>query len=774
MKINSIKTRLLLIVLVAFLLTAASVIGVVNNKAMQIIDENANNFYSEKVDTIWRMLDRSNHTLQQTGLIDAYQEDFQRAVISEIKRTYYKQNGTQTYPFIIDNEGAVVVHPLLPTGHTGSDEKKIANQLLSKERAPFVSNYKGVDYWYCHRKFEPWNWVVAYAVPLNIKYQPAVELRLTLSTIIGVIFVVVLFVVVLFVLMFMLSRIINPIIHLTIITGKMADGDFKQKFGIKENIKGKDEVSQLSHSFILLQESIEEKINSLNNEIFEREKIEKQTRLLATVVEEANEAICIITLDGIVTYVNLAWLKMHGFQSANKVVGQKYNIFHTEEQYKEDVVACLDKVRAQRGCYTEIAHLHQDGSTFDTEMNILLLDAEKIPDACMVILAQDITERKSIEERLRHSQKMDAIGQLAGGVAHDFNNMLGGIMGAAELLKRSKNLGEKEKKYIDMLINASERAADLTTKLSAFGRKGKTESKAVDVDTVVSNTLGIVQQTFNKNIKVTTAMEATETIVVGDHTGLQNALLNLCINAGQAMPDGGDLTITTRNIHLDSEYCNTLPFAIEPGKYVDLEVTDTGPGIDDDDIEHIFEPFFTTKEVGKGTGLGLASVYGMVEEHHGAITVSSEKGRGTTFHLMLPCSNESVNNKQDSSEEFQIHASGCILLVDDEDIIRATGRALLEEIGYTVVTADNGRAGVDIFKKSPTEFNIIILDMIMPEMNGTEAFYAIKKIDPNATIFIASGYTKEEKLDELEKHGLSGFIHKPYKLNELIKLITCS
>lgn len=769
MKINSIKTKLLLIVSVAFLLTAASVIGVVNNKTMQIIDESANDFYSEKVDTVWRMLDRNYNKLEQTGLIDAYQDDFQQAVISEIKRTYYNQSKLQTYPLIIDSEGAIVVHPQLPTGFTGSEEKKIADRLLSTESDPFTANYKGISKWYCHRKFEPWDWVITYAVPLQVKYQSAVDLRWTLSTLIGVIFVTVLSI-----LMFMLARSITPIIHLTKISGKMAEGDFRQKLGIKEEIKGKDEVSQLGRNFILLQESIEEKINSLNSEISEREKIEEQTRLLATVVEEATEGICITNLDGLITYVNPAWLEMHGFQLTDKVVGQNFKIFHTEEQYKNDVVACLKKVRTQKGCYAEVSHLHQDGSFFNTEMTILLLDAEKIQEPCIVALAQDITERKSIEERLRQSQKMDAIGQLAGGVAHDFNNMLAGIMGATELLKRSKNLGEKDKKYVDMIMDASERAADLTAKLSAFGRKGKTESKAVDIDTVVSNTLGIVQQTFNKNIRITTILEASETIVMGDHTGLQNALLNLCINASQAMPDGGNLTITTRNIHLNSVYCNTLPFTIKPGQYVNLEVTDTGSGIDDDNIEHVFEPFFTTKETGKGTGLGLASVYGMVEEHHGAITVSSEIGRGTTFHLMLPCSDESVGIIQDSSEVSQISASGRVLIVDDEEIIRSTGRALLEEIGCTVVTADNGRAGIDIFKKSPTEFDFIILDMIMPEMNGTEAFYAIKEIDPNAKIFVASGYTKEEKLDELEKHGLDGFILKPFKLDALIKLITHS
>jgi len=766
MQINSIKTRLLLIVSVAFLLTAASVIGVVNNKTTQIIDKNANDFYNEKIDTIWRMLDRNYRKLEKTGLVDAYQDDFQQAVISEIKRTYYNQAETQTYPFIIDNEGAVVVHPLLPTGFIGSDEKKIADHLLATERKPFTTNYKGVSKWYCHRKFEPWNWVITYAVPLQVKYQSAVELRWTLSTLIGVIFVTVLSI-----LMFMLARSMNPIIHLTKISGEMAKGDFRQKFGIREEIKGKDEVSQLGRNFILLQESIEEKINSLNSEISEREKIEEQTHLLATVVEQANEGICIITLDGIVNYVNSAWLKMHGFQLTDTIVGQNFKIFYTEEQYKNDVTACLDKVRTQKWCSSEIAHLHQDRSTFDTEMNIILLDTEIVQTPCMVALAQDITNRKSIEERLRQSQKMDAIGQLAGGVAHDFNNMLAGIMGATELLKRSKNLGEKDKKHVDMVMDASERAADLTAKLSAFGRKGKAESKAVDIDTVVSNTLGLVKKTFNKNIKITTVLDASETIIIGDPTGLQNALLNLCINASQAMPDGGILTITTKNKYLDSEYCSTLPFALEAGKYLDLEVTDTGSGIDDEHIKHIFEPFFTTKEVGKGTGLGLASVYGMVKEHRGAITVSSKKGDGTTFHLMLPNSNESVSMKQDSSEEAQISASGRVLLVDDEEIIRSTGKALLEDIGYSVITANNGRAGVDIFKKSPTEFEFIILDMIMPEMNGTETFYAIKEIDPNAKMFVTSGYTKNEKLDELERDGLKGFIHKPFTLSELLRVI---
>ena len=640
MKINSITTKLLLLVAVAFIVIAVSVIWIANDQTTKIIDVNVSTAYREKVDTVWHMLARSNDKLQQTGMVDAYREDFQRDVVADVRHRYYKKANLQLYPFIIDGKGKVILHPVLQAGDNSIVNTKVGTQLLAKDNNQFIANYLGINKWYCTRKFAQWNWTVGYAVPLVLKYKAANQLHVTLFTVIVTIFVVVLVL-----LSLLLARIIKPITRLTVVSAQIADGNFRQEI----EIQGNDEVAQLSRSFIRMQDAIEDKIQALNNEIHERE---------------------------------------------------------------------------------------------------------------------------LIQERLRQSEKMDAVGQLAGGVAHDFNNMLGGIMGAAELLKIPGNSKETETQYINLILDAAEKAADLTAKLSAFGRKGKVLSKAVDINTVISDTVTLVKRTIDKKIRIAEVREAVDTVVTGDQTGLQNALLNLCINASHAMPDGGDLTIISRNLNLDHDYCNASPFKIESGKYIDLEVIDTGSGIPQDQIQHIFEPFFTTKDVGKGTGLGLASVYGMIEGHNGAISVYSEVGTGTSFHLYLPCSDYKTESEARPIPENSLpHGTGCILLVDDEDIVRITGKALLEKIGYKVLTAENGRGGVEVFKQHLSEIDLVIIDMMMPEMNGSEAFYAMKEIDPDCAVFISSGFTKNEKLDDLEKNGLRGFIHKPFSINELNKLI---
>lgn len=231
------------------------------------------------------------------------------------------------------------------------------------------------------------------------------------------------------------------------------------------------------------------------------------------------------------------------------------------------------------------------------------------------------------------------------------------------------------------------------------------------------------------------------------------------------MEEGGDLIIITRDLFLNSSYCSISPFDIEPGDYIEIEVRDTGCGISPENLKRIFEPYFTTKETEKGTGMGLASVYGTVLNHHGAIDVYSEENRGTVFHIYLPCSKETET--ESISDQPRITASGNILLVDDEEIIRTTGKLLLEEMGYTVILAENGVEAVNIFKEKFKDIDLVIMDMIMPKMNGKEAFMEMKSIDKDCRILLSSGFTKDEDLKSLEKEGLTGFIHKPYKIHEL-------
>ncbi len=388
-----------------------------------------------------------------------------------------------------------------------------------------------------------------------------------------------------------------------------------------------------------------------------------------------------------------------------------------------------------------------------------------------VVRIDDVTKKCEIEEQLNQSRKMDAIGQLAGGVAHDFNNMLEGIMIAAQLLKSPKrNLDKEGLEYVKMIFKAVMRAADLTTKLLAFGRKGKIASTAVDIHSIMDEAVTILERTLDKKISISTEKQAKNHTIVGYNTGLQSAFMNLGINASHAMPDGGKLQIETKNISLSGSYCNASPFEIEPGEYVEIEIRDTGCGIPAEKLPKIFEPFFTTKKQGEGTGLGLAAVYGTVQAHHGAVNVYSEVGIGTVFHIYLPCSGELVEPRTIINEEILI-GSGLILLVDDEEIIRITGKLMIEEMGYEVMLAKNGREAVDVFQKRHADIDLVIMDMIMPEMNGSEAFMKMKEIDPDCKVVIQSGFSKEEGLSELRKLGLAGFIQKPYRDYELSQLL---
>jgi|GEM_PF-1406237 len=388
-----------------------------------------------------------------------------------------------------------------------------------------------------------------------------------------------------------------------------------------------------------------------------------------------------------------------------------------------------------------------------------------------VIRIDNVTREKELEARLNHKNKMDAIGQLSAGVAHDFNNMLAGILGAAQVLQYGdETFSEKDKQLLDIIVNSATRASELTTKLLAFGRKGRVDSTPVDIHSIIGDSVNILKRSIDKRVEINVSTDAKMHSVVGDNASLQNALMNLSINAAHAMPDGGNLTISTANVFLNYEYCIHSPFEIEPGDFINISVKDTGTGIPEEIVGKIFDPFFTTKTEGKGTGLGLSAVYGVVEDHHGFITVYSEVGEGTIFNIYLPCTEDFVDSTKDIFEI--IEGSGTILVVDDEDIIRVTTKYMLEKMGYDVLTAENGVKGVEVFREYHSGIDLVIMDMIMPEMNGSDAFIKMKKIAPDCKVIISSGFSKEHNISDLRKQGLAGFIQKPFNDHDLSQVIS--
>ena len=365
---------------------------------------------------------------------------------------------------------------------------------------------------------------------------------------------------------------------------------------------------------------------------------------------------------------------------------------------------------------------------------------------------------------------MDVVGQLAGGVAHDFNNMLSGIMGSAELLGYEAGDNPKLKRYIDLIIDSAKRSANLTSQLLAFSRKGKIISIPVDVHALIKAAIDLLERSIDKNIIIVTELNAARSVTNGDPGLIQNAILNLSINARDAMSDGGTITISTTNVKIDNEFIKTNPVNPDPGNYIEIEVSDTGSGIPKEIISKIFDPFFTTKPSGKGTGLGLAGVYGTVREHKGAITVNSKPGEGAVFKIYLPQSDKLSSTENQTGTLFT-RGSGCILVIDDEFIIRNIAHGILSAAGYDVILAEDGVRGIDIYCEEMERISLVIIDMIMPKISGKETFRRLKMVNPDVRVIFSSGFNNEGGGQELFNSGAKGFIQKPYTASEFTRLV---
>jgi len=395
--------------------------------------------------------------------------------------------------------------------------------------------------------------------------------------------------------------------------------------------------------------------------------------------------------------------------------------------------------------------------------------ASSSPESDFILMLEDVTKRAQLEEQLRHTQKMDILGQLAGGIAHDFNNMLAAIMSASELLQYRLSGDEKNRKMADIIHNAATRSAALTHDLLAFSRKGKIENAIVDISQMITIVIGLLERTLDKRIKITARLDAGDSTVTGDPTLLQNALLNLGVNARDAMPEGGTLTYATSTVMLDSVICQYHQVDLSPGLYLQISVSDTGVGIPKAIIKRIYEPFFTTKETGKGTGLGLAAVYGSVKDHNGAISVFSEPGQGTVFNVFLPLNR--TGHEAVEPQETAIHGHGVILLVDDEEVVRTIGHDLLEELGYTVLLAEDGEQALGLYDRNRGKISLVLLDMIMPKLGGKETCRKLLEIDPDVRVLFCSGFHREGAVAELVRNGAKGFIKKPFTTLDLSRAV---
>lgn len=385
----------------------------------------------------------------------------------------------------------------------------------------------------------------------------------------------------------------------------------------------------------------------------------------------------------------------------------------------------------------------------------------------VVLVFRDVTEEHGLQERLRQAEKMEAIGQLAGGIAHDFNNMLGGILGSAELLQPHVDGSDEARDLLSVVFRSTEQAAGLTEKLLAFSRRQPIHKSVVALHDVLHDTVEILRHTVDRRTRIVLQVEAENPVIEVDRIQLQNAFMNLGINAAQAMPEGGELCIRTTDRELDVE--DAARFGGEPGPYVEVEFVDQGVGIAAENLERIFEPFFTTKGSGQGTGLGMAAVYGTVRQAGGGVKVDSEPGAGSTFALCLPRSDKTPEPGLVPDEIES--GGGRILVVDDEPIARLTARQILEQLGYEVRLAADGEEALRIFAAEPEGFDLVMLDMIMPGMDGRACFEAMRMLEPEQRIVLCSGFALEDDVEAMRAAGLTASLRKPYRASTLSRVL---
>ncbi|MGA8240852.1 MAG: PAS domain S-box protein [Desulfobacterales bacterium] len=488
--------------------------------------------------------------------------------------------------------------------------------------------------------------------------------------------------------------------------------------------------------------------------------------LYRSLLHSSADAIVIYDLQGMAKYVSPVFTKMFGW-SQEEVEGKKIPFLpESEMESTLNIIKCL--VENGIPCHGfETKRYNKDGKTIDVSISASRFEDHIGQPAGILVILRDISDRKRLEEQLHLVQRMEAIGTLAGGIAHDFNNLMMGILGNISLMMcdlDSTNAHFKNLQNVEQLVQSGTK---LTGQLLGYARKGKYEPKAVDLNHVVRDSV----ETFGRTRKeVTIKLDLSPERIVADvdRSQIEQVLFNLYINAADAMPRGGELCVQTTVV--DHADLTDKPYSPKPGKYLKLQVTDSGTGMDPETQKRIFDPFFTTKEIGRGTGLGLASVYGIVKSHGGYIDVVSEKGKGATFCIYLRVSTSSLVEAGASHSEVK-RGKGTVLLVDDEEMVIDIGAQMIKKMGYDVLYTRKGDEALSLYGTHRNSIDLVVLDLIMPGMGGSDTFDELKKIDPDVKVLLSSGYCIDGQAREILNRGCRGFIQKPYNMQALSQKI---
>jgi PAS domain S-box-containing protein len=498
--------------------------------------------------------------------------------------------------------------------------------------------------------------------------------------------------------------------------------------------------------------------------------IAAREELFQLIGENAGDMIAVVDVNGNRLYNSPSYQKLLGYSAEELGSTSSFEQIHPDDRQK--VAAAASEARESgSGRNVDYRFRHKDGRWLILESTASVAKNSKGEVEKLIIVNRDITERKRLESQLSRAQQLEAIGRLSGGIAHDFNNLLGVIIGYSEALQQRMSLDDPNREPIDEIRNAGERAAALTQQLLAFSRKQVLEPKILDLNAIVVEVEKMLRRLIGEDIRLTLALALHLGSVKADRSQIEQVLLNLAVNARDAMPSGGELILETANVTLDERAARSRPYLV-PGRYVLLKVADTGCGMDAALQSRIFEPFFTTKEKGKGTGLGLATVYGVIKQSDGYILVESEVGKGTAFEIYLPLVEGQVGARLRSESSAAVCGDQrTILLVEDEESLRKLTTKTLIDVGYTVHEAPDAAAAIDIAKKTKGVIDLLLTDVVMPGMNGRALADTVSALRPEMRVLYMSGYTD----GEIAPHGVleAGrfILRKPFTRDQLVRQV---
>lgn len=749
----TLRTRLLLPAVAILLGALGMSLVAITKEVVQVVDTVESGFYQGKLTAVLSLLQQREQRLAATGMRTVYEEAFQQSTLATL-RSSHLQGDHPDFPFVIGPSGHLLLYP-----DNVPALRDIASLVGQPAGTTTLISADGRRVWVTFTPFAPWRWTIGWAVPEKVKYAAVKKLQQRLILILGLAFVLVAALLAL-----RIRQVTRPVEELTAAAKAMTDGDLDYPIPVG----ARDEIGVLSRSLDTMRRRLREKIHQLA----------ASERNYRELVQGANSIVLRWDKEGRVLFMNDYGLKLFGY-TAEELVGRHVvgTIVPDRATNGADLARMIDDILHHPDEYqlNENENCTKDGRRLIIQWTNRAITGEDGTVEELLSVGTDVTEQRRLEAELRQAQKLEAIGTLAGGIAHDFNNILTAIFGFTELAQMEAGDNPTLRHLLDQQLTAARRARDLVRQILAFSRRSEQEKAPLQISLLVKETLKLLRASLPATIEIQADITSTATILA-DPTQIHQMLMNLATNAFHAMEEqGGRLTITLDETDLDHEEAKTFAPHLPPGRYLRLAVSDTGGGIEQEILDKIFEPYFTTKEAGKGTGLGLAVVHGIVRGHGGSIRVQSKPGVGSTFTVLLPIASSEETRAHPTAADASPHAAAPararIMVVDDEESVRFLLQEFLARAGHRPTSFASPKTALEAFRRSPAAWDMVITDLTMPGGTGLDLASQLRAIRQDIPIILCTGQSERVDAERLAALAIDASLRKPLLQQDLVRAV---